>query len=343
MISRIDSAKQSCAVKFALFVTLILSAIVWHAESIAQTQKSGVPSIFPVRPVRMIVGTDPGAAPDIIARVIAEKLSEHLGQQVVVDNRPGAAAVLGAEIVSRAQPDGYTLMLSAAIHVVTPNVYRKMPYHPLDSFTPVARVASSPFILISSPKIPATSVKTLIAYIKANPGKLNYSSPGNGSIQHLSAEMLKQREGISMTHVPYKSGAASVTAILTGDVQLCFVGLPPALPHIKAGRVRPLAVTTSTRFPAVADVPTAQEAGLAGFEADNWHAVIGPAGIPRAVVERLNGEIIKVLARPDVKERMLRSGASVNPSTSGELHQILRSELEKWAKAAKAAGVQPDR
>jgi tripartite-type tricarboxylate transporter receptor subunit TctC len=325
-----------------IVIALTAATLGWTAECVAQAAK-GATASYPVRPVRMIVGTDPGAAPDILARIVAEKLGEHLGHQVVVDNRPGAAAVLGAEIVSRAQPDGYTLMVSAAIHTVTPNVYRKMPYHPIDSFTPVARIASSPFILIASPGLGTSSVKDLIAYAKANPGKLNYSSPGNGSIQHLSGEMLGQRERLTMTHVPYKSGAASVTAILTGDVQFCFVGLPPALPHILAGRVRPLAVTTSSRFPTVADVPTAEEAGLAGFEADNWHAVIGPAGIPKALVARLNAEIVKVLARTDVKERMLKSGATVNSSTSAELHELLRSELAKWAKAAKAAGVQPDR
>jgi tripartite-type tricarboxylate transporter receptor subunit TctC len=311
--------------------------------SAAQALQTKAAPQFPTRPVRMIVGTEAGAAPDILARIVAEKLTDHLGQQVVVDNRPGAAAVLGAEIVSRAPADGYTLMLSAAIHVVTPNVYRKMPYHPIESFTPVAQVASSPFVLVISPRLPVASVKELIAHARANPGKLNFSSPGNGSIQQLSAEMLKQGAGINMTHVPYKSGAAAVTAILTGDVQLCFVGLPPALPHIKAERVRALAVTTAARFPTTPDIPTAQEAGLAGFEADNWHVIFGPARIPRPLVDRLNAEILKVLAREDVKARMLQSGAVAAPSSPQKTRDLMMSELEKWAKAAKAAGIKPER
>lgn len=337
------STMSRSIVRGTLMIGLLATINCWPIDSIAQALRAKAAQQFPVRPVRMVVGTEPGAAPDILARIIAEKLSEHFGQQVVVDNRPGAAAVLGAEIVSRAPSDGYTLMLSAAIHVVTPNVYRKMPYHPIESFTAVAQVASSPFVLIVSHRLPVANVKELIAHAKANPGKLNYSSPGNGSIQQLSAEMLKQGTGINMTHVPYKSGAASVTAILTGDVQLCFVGLPPALPHIKADRVRALAVTTATRFPTTPDIPTAQEEGLAGFEADNWHVIFGPARIPKPLVERLNAEILKVLGREDVKVRMLQSGAVASPSSPQKTRDLMISELEKWAKAAKAAGIEPER
>jgi tripartite-type tricarboxylate transporter receptor subunit TctC len=294
---------------------------------------------YPTRPVRMIVTSEAGSAPDVLARILGQRLGETLGQQVVVDNRAGAGGVIGYEIASRALPDGYTLVMSTVAFTTTYTVHAKLPYHPVDSFSPIARVASSPYILVVSPQLPAKSVKELIELARSRPGKLNYGSPGNGTAQHLTTELLKARTGTDMVHIPYKSGGSAVTAIMTGEAQLFFSGLPPALPQLKAGRLRGLAVTTATRSVIVPEVATMAEAGMPGFEVDQWHAIVGPAKMPARIVERLAAEIGGALAQPEVKKTLLASGAEANPSTPAELRQLIRGELDKWFKAAEAAGL----
>jgi tripartite-type tricarboxylate transporter receptor subunit TctC len=294
---------------------------------------------YPARPVRMVVTSEAGSAPDVLARIVGQRLGESFGQQVVVDNRAGAGGVIGYEIASRAQPDGYTTVMSTVAFVTTFTVHKKLPYHPVDSFAPIARVASSPYILVVSPQLPAKSVVELIELARSRPGKLNYGSPGNGTAQHLTTELLKARTGVDMVHIPYKSGGSAVNAILMGEAQLFFAGLPPALPQLKAGRLRALAVTTARRSTIVPEVPSMAEAGMPGFEVDQWHAIIGPAKIPGRIVEKLSAEIGRILGQPDVRKVLLASGAEANPSTPAELGQLIRAELAKWYKAAEAAGL----
>ena len=289
----------------------------------------------------MIVTSEAGSAPDVLARVIGLKLNDALGQPVVVENRPGAGGVVGYEIASRAQPDGYTIVMSTVALVTTSTIHDKLPYHPVESFTPIARIASSPYVLVVSAKSPATTVKELIELARTEKGKLNYGSPGNGTAQHLTTELLKKRTGVDMVHVPYKSGAGAVNAVLAGEVQLFFAGLPPALPHVKTGRLRALAVTSPRRFSVMPNVATLGEAGLPGLEVDQWHAIIAPAKMPKPLVEKLNAEIVRTLDTGEIKQLLLASGAEANPSTPEELRQLLRSEVVKWNEAARAAGLRP--
>jgi tripartite-type tricarboxylate transporter receptor subunit TctC len=276
-----------------------------------------------------------------MARILAQHLNQALGQQVVVDNRAGAGGIIGYEIVAKAQPDGHTIVMSTVALVTTSTIYSRMPYHPLESFTQVARFASVPYILVVSAQLPAKSVKELIELARSQPGRLNYGTPGNGTAQHLMTELLKQQVGINLVNIPYKSGASAITAILAGEAHLFFAGLPAAVAQLKAARLRALAVTTMRRFPTVPEVPTMEEAGLPGFEVDQWHAILGPAKIPPSRLKRLNEEIVRTLRIPEVGKILLANGAEANPSSPAELQQLLRSEIAKWTKAAQAAGMKP--
>jgi len=293
------------------------------------------------RPVRLIVTSQAGSAPDVMGRILAQHLGPALGQQVVVDNRAGAGGLIGYEIAAKSLPDGYTIVMATVAFVTTSTIYSALPYDPAESFTPVTRFASVPYVLVVAPQLPVTSVKELVELARSRPGKLNYGTPGNGTAQHLMTELLKQQAGIDLVHIPYKSGAGAVTAILGGEAQLFFAGLPVAIPHMKAGRLRALAVTTPKRFPTVPEVPTIIEAGWPALEVDQWHAIIAPARVPGPVVERLNGEIVKVLGVPEVAKVLLANGAEANPSTPAELRALIRSEIAKWTRAAKAAGLSP--
>jgi tripartite-type tricarboxylate transporter receptor subunit TctC len=304
----------------------------------AQTKSE---SAYPSRPVRLIVTSQAGSAPDVMGRILAQHLGPALGQQIVVDNRAGAGGLIGYEIAAKSLPDGYTIVMATVALVTTSTIYSELPYHPADSFTPITRFASVPYILVVSPQLGAGTVKELIELARSRPGKLNYGTPGNGTAQHLMTELLKQQAGIDLVHIPYKSGAGAVTAILGGEAHLFFAGLPAAITQMKAGRLRALAVTTPKRFPAVAEVPTIAEAGWPGLEVDQWHAIIGPARMQRALVERLNRQVVQVLGMPDVGKVLLANGAEANPSTPSELQVLVRSEIGKWTKAAKAAGLSP--
>jgi len=296
---------------------------------------------YPSRPVRLIVTSQAGSAPDVMARILAQHLNQALGQQVVVDNRAGAGGLIGYEIAAKAQPDGHTIVMSTVALVTTSTIYSNLPYHPVDSFTQITRFASVPYILVVSSQLPARSVKELIELARSQPGKLNYGTPGNGTAQHLMTELMKQQYGINLVNIPYKSGAGAITAILAGEAHLFFAGLPAAVGQLKAGRLRALAVTTPRRFPTVPDVPTMAEAGAPGFEVDQWHAIIGPARMPQPLLDRLNGEIVRILGMPEVGKVLLVNGAEANPSTPAELTQLMRAEIVKWTKAAKAAGMTP--
>lgn len=334
LASRKTSGKWSTAI-------LVLSFFLGWADVTLAQKSSGLAPDYPTRPIRFIVTSEAGSAPDVMARILAIRLSEALGQQVVVDNRAGAGGVIGYEIASKAQPDGHTIVMSTIALITTSTIHKKLPYHPTESFTQISNFASLPYVLVVAPALPVKSVKQLIDYAKSQPGKLNYGSPGNGTAQHLTTELLKMRAGIDFVHIPYKSGAGAVNAILTGEAQLFFAGLPPAFPHVKSGRLRALAVTTPRRFPSVSDIPTMAEAGMPGFEVDSWQAVIGPANMPRSRVQLLNDRINRILDMPEVKKSLLASGAEANPSTPEALAKLVRAELVKWTAAAKAAGLQP--
>lgn len=321
--------------------SVVLAAFCTCAAASVLSDAFGQGAAFPSRPMRMVVTSEAGSAPDVLARLIGQKLNESLSQPVVVENRAGAGGVIGYEIASRAQPDGHTTVMSTVAFITTSTIHGKLPYDPLKSFDPIARVASSPYILVVSAQSPASSLKALLDLARSQKGKLNYGSPGNGTAQHLTTELMKVRTGVDMVHVPYKSGAGAVNAVLGGEAQLFFAGMPPALPHVKSGRLRALAVTTTKRSSVVPDVPTMAEAGLPGFDVDQWHAVIAPAGVPAAIVKTLNAHVVRTLATQEVRQALLAAGAEANPSTPEELRALLKSEMAKWTEAARAAGLRP--
>ncbi len=294
---------------------------------------------FPDKPIRMVVGFAPGGAPDILARILAQPLNDRLGQPIVVDNRPGATGNIGAEIVARAAPDGYTLFMATVSVAISPSVYQGLAFRFPDDFAPVSLVASVPLILVVHPGLPAKTVQDLVRVARERSGNLNYASVGNGSPQHLAAELFKLKTGAQMVHVPYKGGAPANTAVIGGESHVYFSGMPPALPHVKSGRLRALAVTANKRSAAAPDVPTVAEAGLKGAEADNWHAVLAPARTGSAVVKRLNGDLAAALNDAAIRGQFLGQGAEASGSTPEALAQHMRAEFAKWRDVARAAHV----
>ena len=294
---------------------------------------------YPTKPLRMVVGFAAGGAPDILARLLAQPLNDKLGQPVIVDNRPCATSNIGAEIVARAAPDGYTLFMATVSLAISPGVYPALAFKVPEDFTPVSMVASVPLILVVHPGLPVKTVQDLIRVAKERPDKLNYASVGNGSPQHLAGELFKLRTGTQLTHVPYKGGAPANTALLAGEVQVYFSGMPPALPHINAGRLRALAVTAPKRSPAAAEVPTMAEAGLRNSEADNWHAVLGPARLPGEIVRALNSALATALATPAIQTQFANQGAEPRHGTPEALARHMQIEIAKWREVARAAGV----
>src|SRR5512144_2335881 len=266
---------------------------------------------YPTKPIRIVVPFPPGGATDLLARAVAQRLTEKWGQAVLVDNRPGAGGNIGSELVAKSAPDGYTLeMGTVGTHSINASLYAKMPYDHVKDFVPIILVAGVPNVLVVNPALPVNSVQELVAYAKANPGKLNFASSGNGTSIHLSGELFKVMAGVQMTHVPYKGSAPALQDLIGGQVQLMFDNLPPSLPQIKAGKLRALAVTTATRSPALPDLPTIAESGLPGFEASSWFGIVAPAGTPPAIVAKLNAEVAKWLASPEAQEKLLALGAN---------------------------------
>ncbi len=295
---------------------------------------------YPSRPIRMIVGSVPGSAPDALARIVGQRLGEELGQQFVVDNRAGATGTIGAKYLATAQPDGYTLGIVAAAFATTASTM-SLSYDVRKDFQAVAGIASVPLILVVSPASEVNSVSALVALAKARRGAVNYASPGAGGLQHLVTEAFSQLVAISMVHVPYKGGSQAVTAVAGGEVQLFFSGMPPALPLVNQGRLRALAVTTQKRYPSAPNVPTMQEAGYKSFEADNWHGIMAPINIPGAHVARINQVLSKVLATQDIKQKFLVAGGEAQWSSGAVFQKLVNAEVERWAKVAKAVGITP--
>jgi tripartite-type tricarboxylate transporter receptor subunit TctC len=294
---------------------------------------------FPDRPIRMIAPSSAGGPVDVIARAVSQGLSDMLGQQVVVDNRAGAAGLIGAETVASATPDGYTLLFGfSGPLVIVPHLSGKTPYNTLRDFAPVTLAAQAPYVLLVHPSVPANSVKELIALAKSRPGKLNFASGGNGTGIHLAGELFKLSAGVDIVHVPYKGAAPGQTALLAHEVDMMFNGLPPALPHIKAGRLRALAVGGDKRTPLLPDMPTVAESGL-DFNTTGWYGIVAPRATPRAVIAKLHTETVKALATPALKDGLTRQGVEAVGSSPEAFAKLIRDEWVKWEKVIKAAGL----
>ena len=321
--------------RFALAIAAVLS--------IGNVARADAQGAYPTKPVRLVVPFPPGGTTDILARAVAQKLSETWGQQVIVDNRPGAGGNIGSELVAKSAPDGYTLLMgTVGTHAINPSLYAKMPYDHVKDFTPVILVAGVPNVLVVNPSLPVNSVSELIAYGKANPNKLNFASSGNGTSIHLSGELFRTMTGVQMTHVPYKGSSPALTDLIAGQVQLMFANLPSSLQFIKAGKLRALAVTSLERSSALPDVPTLAESGLPGFEASSWFGVLAPAGTPNDIIAKLNTAIAGWLATADAKEKLAAQGAIAAGGAPDAFVRHIAAESAKWAKVVKASGAHVD-
>lgn len=294
---------------------------------------------YPSRPIRMIVAYPPGGGTDQVGRVMAEQLTVTLGQNVVVDNRGGATGNIGTELAARALPDGYTLLMgNVAPNAVNVSLFKKLPFDPVKDFSPVSLVAITPNILVAHPSIPVKTIKELIAYAKAKPGTLNFPSAGVGSSSHLAGELLKSLAGISMVHVPFKGGGPALVAVIAGEVQIMFATMPAAMPHVKSGKVKPVAVTTAKRSKAMPELPTIAESGVKGYDASTWYGLLAPAGTPQAIITRLHGDTVKILAGP-TRQRLETQGFEPDGGSPAEFANYIKSEIIKWAKVIKDAGI----
>ncbi len=296
---------------------------------------------YPAKPIRIVVGFPPGGGNDIIARLVATKMQEAWGQPVVIDNKPGANSIIAAEFVAKSAPDGYTLLVNATGGMsVNPVLYAKLPYDSLKDFVPISMVGSFPLVLVVHPSVPANSVQELVAYAKANPGKLNYSS-GSTAFQ-VASEMFKQMTGTDLRHIPYKGSAASITAVIAGDVQMTIVDTPPLVSQVKAGRVRALAVTSAKRASAMSELPTIAESGVPGYEMMLWIGVFAPAGTPRDVAAKLNAEVVRIVRLPDIREKLDAMGVEALGNTQEQMAEWIRREIARYAPVVKAANIKAE-
>lgn len=318
----------------ALITALFLCS---QGASIAQSGTA-----YPAKPIRFVVPFAAGGGTDALTRIVGDKLADSMGRPVIVDNRPGAAGAVGADIVAKAAPDGYTLMMILSSHVINPSLYKKLPYDTINDFSPVIMVNAAPRMLVINPAVPARNLKELIAYGKANSGRMNYASGGVGTLAQLSAEMLGTFGGFKMVHLPYKGGGPLLIALLANEAQLTFGSPSTVLPHVKTGRLRALGTTSAKRSALMPDVPTIHEAGVPGYEAVEWNAVLAPARTPAAIIARLNKEIQLVLERPDIRKTLAELGNEGLGGTSEHAGRYLRSEMAKYAGIVKAAGIQPE-
>ncbi len=294
---------------------------------------------YPSKPIRIVVGYAPGGSTDIVARLLADKLGQELKQPVIVENRAGAGGNIGGEAVARAAPDGYTLLMAAAAQVViNPFIYPKMPFNPLKDLAPVTLVQNEHNLMVVTPAIPATNLKEFIAYAKANPDKVSFASPGNGSPAHLAGEMMNQAAGLKMLHVPYKGTGAAVTDLLAGNVTMSIDNMPPFVPHVKAGKLRALAVAGDKRASAMPELPTIAEAGLPGYSVQAWKGLMAPAGTPAPVIDKLQAAVVKILASPDLQKRMVDMGAEPVGNSPEQFAAFIQKEGKKWGAVVKSTG-----
>lgn len=321
------------------------SAIVqWMALAATALATAAAAQSYPTKPIRMVVGFPPGGGTDVVARIIAPRLSDSLGQPIVIDNRPGATGTVAAGMVAKAPADGYTIMMGhVSVNAIAPSLFAKLPYDVEKDFAPITLTASVPHFIVVHPSLPVTSVKELIAYARTRDGKLSFPSAGNGSTPHLAGEMFKTMAGVNLLHVPYKGTGQSMQDLLGGQHQVAFDTLPACAPHVRANRLRPLAVTSAKRLAEFPDVPTVEQAGVAGYQMTTWYGVFAPAGTPRPIVERLHGEISKTMQTPDTRARLLEAGADDTVTRSAaEFAAIVRADTVRYAKIVKQAGVRID-
>jgi tripartite-type tricarboxylate transporter receptor subunit TctC len=314
----------------AVAAACLLSSAVVHGQN------------YPTHGIRFVVPYPPGGTTDVLARLVAQKLSESWGQQVVVDNRVGGVAVIGTDIVAKAQPDGHTIGMFLTPHAVNPSIMKSLPYDTTKDFAPITLVAIVPGILSMNPAVPANDLRDIVALAKAKPKSLNYASPGPITSGHLSIELFKSMAGIDLTHIPYKGGAPAITALISGEVQLLVNGPPNVLPHIRAGRLKAMAVTTARRLPSVPNVPTIAEQGYPGYDTYEWYGIFAPGRTPRAVVDKLSQEVARLLKLPDVSERIATLGAEPQGNTPAEFARFVRDEMERWGTLANKIGLKPD-
>ena len=298
---------------------------------------------YPNRPVRWVVPFAPAGPTDLMSRAVAEKISQRLGQPFVVDNRAGAGGNIGAEVVAKSAADGYTLMIGhVGTHAINVTLYPKIGFDPIRDFTPITLIATLPLALVVHVSVPARTVKELIALAKAQPGQLNFASAGNGGPTHLTGELLKTSAGIGIVHVPYKGNAAALTDLVAGRVQMMFSNMLTAMPHVRAGKLRAIAISGPKRTPQAPDLPTIAESGVPGFSAVPWYGVLGPAALPRPIVAKLNGEIATAIALPDMQERFVAQGVDLQSSTPEQFGALIKSEIVKWRKVVGDAGAKVD-
>ena len=319
-----------------------IAALALAAAAALLTQPA-IAQNYPAKPVRLIIPFPPGGATDIFGRVLAQKLGELIGQSVVVENRPGAGGMIGSELASKAAPDGHTILLATtSTHSIGPALNPKMPYDAKKDFAPVIHLADATNILIASRTLPVANLRELVAYARANPGKLNYASSGNGTIVHLTGEMFKAATGTFIVHIPYKGTALAIPDLIAGQVSFVFDNIASALPHIRGGKVKTLGISALKRSPLVPDIPTMDEAGVKGFESNTYFGVFAPAGTPAAIVTRLNGEINKAIGAQDFRERLAALGAEPVGGTPEQLARAVARDTEKYAAVIKRAGIKPE-
>lgn len=317
------------------FVRVVVLGVLGVVPALAQN--------YPTKPIRILIAQAPGSATDVVSRVVGNRLSEGLGQPIVIEARPGAGGVVGTEAAARSAPDGYTMFMgNNSTHGSNPAVYPKLPYDAINDFAPIAFVASVPYVLVVEPSLPVKSVQELIALAKSRSGKINYASAGNGSTHHFCGELLKSMAGIDILHVPYKGSPPAITGLLGGEVSLMFANVADIGSQIKAGKVKALAVTTAKRAASLPDAPTMSEAGLPGFEIVSWFGLLAPAGTPAPIVARLNAETVKVLERSDVKAALGNQGLEVAPGTPEQFAAHIKSEIAKFTNIGKAAGIKAE-
>ena len=320
---------------FLGFIRIAALTALASAPALAQT--------YPAKPIRILIAQAPGSATDVISRVVGNRLSESLGQPVVIEARPGAGGVVGTEAAARSAPDGYTLFMgNNSTHGSNPAVFPKLPYDAVKDFAPIAFVASVPYVLVVDPSLPATNVQQLIALAKSRPGKMNYASAGNGSTHHFCGELLKSMSGVDILHIPYKGSPPAIAGLLGGEVSMMFANVADIGSQIKSGKVKALAVTTAKRAGSLPEVPTMSEAGLPGFEIVSWFGLLAPAGTPAPIVARLNAETVKVLERPDVKAALANQGLEVAPGSPEQFAAHIKSEIAKFTRIGKAAGIKAE-
>ena len=299
---------------------------------------SALAQSYPDRPIRFLVGVVPGGATDLLARVVGQHLSERFGQQVVVDNRPGANQTLAAEITARSAPDGHTLIMVPSGYAINPSIY-KLRFDPLKDIGAIGMVAMVPNVLVVHPSVPARSAKEFVAYARARPGELNFGSSGVGSPSHLAGELFQYRAKVKMTHVPYKGQGQAMTDLLGGHLKVAFPSIPASIQHIRSGRMIALGVTPKQRSSALPDVPTLEQAGVAGFEVNGWYGVLGPARIPKPIVAKINGEIVRMLKDPALQKMLSQEGADPLTSTAEEFQRTIAADIKMWAEVIRAAGI----